>query len=46
MLSTLDIGLRIGASVLVGAMIGINREMHSKPVGVRTLGLVGLGSAR
>ncbi|HYC49279.1 MAG TPA: MgtC/SapB family protein [Burkholderiales bacterium] len=36
---------RLGAAVLIGCLIGINREVHRKPTGVRTLGLVGLGSA-
>lgn len=45
MLSTTEICLRLGAAVLAGGLVGINREMHSKPVGVRTLGLVALGSA-
>ncbi len=36
MLSTADICLRLGAAVLAGGLVGINREMHSKPVGVRT----------
>ncbi|AWN55274.1 MgtC/SapB family protein [Methylobacterium sp. 17Sr1-1] len=45
MLSTTEICLRLGAAVLAGGLVGINREMHSKPVGVRTLGLVALGAA-
>lgn len=45
MLSTADICLRLGAAVLAGGLVGLNREMHSKPVGVRTLGLVALGAA-
>ncbi|KMO11266.1 MgtC/SapB family protein [Methylobacterium platani] len=45
MLSTTDICLRLGAAVLAGGLVGLNREMHSKPVGVRTLGLVALGAA-
>ncbi|KMO44116.1 hypothetical protein VQ03_05010 [Methylobacterium tarhaniae] len=45
MLSTTDIFLRLGAAVLAGGLVGINREMHAKPVGVRTLGLVALGAA-
>src|SRR3954447_1032948 len=36
---------RLGAAVLIGAAIGLNRDLHGKPTGVRTLGLVGLGSA-
>jgi putative Mg2+ transporter-C (MgtC) family protein len=42
---TLDIALRLGAATLVGIIIGLNRDLHGKPTGVRTLGLVCLGSA-
>jgi len=41
----LDIALRLGAATLIGAVIGLNRDLHGKPTGVRTLGLVGLGAA-
>lgn len=40
-----EILLRLGAAVLVGAVIGLDRNLHGKPTGVRTLGLVSLGSA-
>jgi putative Mg2+ transporter-C (MgtC) family protein len=40
-----EILLRLGAAVLVGAAIGLDRNLHGKPTGVRTLGLVSLGSA-
>jgi putative Mg2+ transporter-C (MgtC) family protein len=40
-----EIILRLGAAMLAGALIGLNRDRHHKPAGVRTLGLVGLGSA-
>lgn len=40
-----EILLRLGASVLIGALIGLDRNLHGKPTGVRTLGLVSLGSA-
>jgi MgtC family len=33
------------AATLVGAVLGLNRDLHGKPTGVRTLGLVCLGSA-
>ena len=36
---------RLGAAVLAGAALGLNRDLHGKPTGVRTFGLVGLGSA-
>jgi putative Mg2+ transporter-C (MgtC) family protein len=41
----LDIALRLGAATLIGAAIGLNRDLHGKATGVRTLGLVGLGAA-
>jgi putative Mg2+ transporter-C (MgtC) family protein len=41
----LDIVLRLGAAVLVGMLIGINRDVADKPIGMRTLGLVALGAA-
>lgn len=41
----LDIALRLGAATLIGAGIGLNRDLHGKPTGVRTLGLVSLGAA-
>ena len=41
----LDIALRLAAATLIGAIIGLNRDLHGKPTGVRTLGLVGLSSA-
>jgi putative Mg2+ transporter-C (MgtC) family protein len=41
----LIIALRLGAATLIGAVIGLNRDLHGKPTGVRTLGLVSLGAA-
>ena len=38
--------LQLGAAALIGAVIGLNRDLHGKPTGVRTLGLVGLPEAR
>jgi putative Mg2+ transporter-C (MgtC) family protein len=40
-----DVILRLAAATLIGAAIGLNRDLHGKPIGVRTLGLVGLASA-
>jgi putative Mg2+ transporter-C (MgtC) family protein len=40
-----DILLRLGAATLAGGAIGLNRDLHGKPVGLRTLGLVGLATA-
>jgi len=36
---------RLGAAAVIGGIVGLNREMHGKPAGVRTLALVGLGAA-
>jgi putative Mg2+ transporter-C (MgtC) family protein len=44
-LDALDIAIRLGAATLVGVLLGLNRDLHRKPTGVRTLGLVCLGSA-
>jgi putative Mg2+ transporter-C (MgtC) family protein len=44
-MDTLDIALRLGAAALSGAALGLNRDLHGKPTGVRTLGLVGVGAA-
>jgi len=44
-MDTFDIALRLGVATLVGAAIGLNRDLRGKPTGVRTLGLVGLGAA-
>jgi putative Mg2+ transporter-C (MgtC) family protein len=41
----IDVALRLGAAALAGAVVGLNRDVHDKPTGVRTLGLVALGSA-
>ena len=44
-METIEIVFRLGAAVLAGSLLGLNRDLHGKPTGVRTLGLVGLGSA-
>jgi putative Mg2+ transporter-C (MgtC) family protein len=44
-MSTLEIFCRLLAATMVGGLLGLNRDLHGKPTGVRTLGLVGLGSA-
>jgi putative Mg2+ transporter-C (MgtC) family protein len=41
----LEIAIRLSAATIVGAALGLNREIHGKPTGLRTLSLVGLGSA-
>ena len=45
MLDWSDIICRLGAATAIGAIIGVNRDLHHKPSGLRTLGLVSLGAA-
>ena len=45
MLDWSEIVLRLGAATLAGGAIGLNRDLHGKPIGLRTLGLVGLATA-
>ena len=40
-----EVGTRLGAATLAGAVIGLNRDLANKPIGARTLGLVSLGAA-
>lgn len=40
----LEIIMRLTASVFVGGLIGLDRNLHGKPTGIRTLGLVSLGA--
>jgi putative Mg2+ transporter-C (MgtC) family protein len=40
-----DVIVRLGAAVIAGALIGIDREIRNKPAGLRTITLVSLGSA-
>ena len=40
-----EIVLRLGVATLAGGAIGLNRDLHGKPIGVRTLGLVSLATA-
>jgi len=41
----LEIVMRLGAATLAGGLIGLNRDLHAKPIGLKTLGLVGLATA-
>jgi putative Mg2+ transporter-C (MgtC) family protein len=45
LIETADVILRLGGAMLIGAAIGLNRDLHGKPIGMRTLGLVALASA-
>lgn len=40
-----DMALRLGAAVAAGMVIGLNRDLQNKPIGMRTLALVSLGAA-
>jgi putative Mg2+ transporter-C (MgtC) family protein len=40
-----ETALRLGAAVGAGMVIGLNRDLTQKPIGMRTLGLVALGAA-
>jgi putative Mg2+ transporter-C (MgtC) family protein len=41
----LDIALRLSVGLLLGAVVGFERELHSQPAGFRTHSVVALGSA-
>jgi len=45
-METAEIALRLGVAALTGAALGLNRDLHGKPTGVRTLALVGLAAAQ
>ena len=45
MLDWSEIVLRLGVATLAGGAIGLNRDLHGKPIGLRTLGLVSLATA-
>jgi putative Mg2+ transporter-C (MgtC) family protein len=40
-----EIALRLAAALLLGAAVGVNRELMQKPAGLRTHALVALGAA-
>ena len=44
-MTLLDATLRLGAAIVAGGAIGLNRDLRNKPAGVRTHALVALGSA-
>lgn len=41
----IDVVLRLLAATLIGGAIGLDREVHAKPAGLRTHSLVALGAA-
>jgi putative Mg2+ transporter-C (MgtC) family protein len=40
-----EIVLRLGIATLAGGLIGLDRDLRGKPIGLKTLGLVGLATA-
>jgi putative Mg2+ transporter-C (MgtC) family protein len=40
-----EIVLRLGVATLAGGLIGLDRDLHGKPIGLKTLSLVGLATA-
>ncbi|MGY8661085.1 MgtC/SapB family protein [Bradyrhizobium sp. UFLA05-109] len=40
-----EIVLRLGTATLAGCAIGLNRDLQGKPIGLKTLGIVGLSTA-
>jgi putative Mg2+ transporter-C (MgtC) family protein len=40
-----DVFFRLLAAAVAGGLVGLNRDLADKPIGVRTLGLVSLGAA-
>jgi putative Mg2+ transporter-C (MgtC) family protein len=44
-LTLFDVVIRLIAAYLVGGALGLNRDLHHKSAGVRTIGLVALASA-
>jgi putative Mg2+ transporter-C (MgtC) family protein len=40
-----ETSLRLGAAVASGMIVGLNRDLQNKPIGMRTLALVALGAA-
>lgn len=45
MLEWWEVLLRLGVATLASGAIGLNRDMHGKPIGLRTLGMVGLATS-
>lgn len=44
-LEVTEVALRLLAASVVGGLLGLNRDLEQKPIGIRTLGLVSLGAA-
>ena len=44
-MTTTDVMIRLFAALVGGSLLGLNRDLHRKPAGVRTIGIVSLASA-
>lgn len=44
-MTTFDILIRLAAAFVVGGALGLNRDLHHKAAGVRTIGLVTIAAA-
>lgn len=44
-MSTTDVAIRLLAAFVVGCALGINRDLHRKAAGIRTIGIVSLAAA-
>ena len=45
MLAPPELAARLGLATLIGALVGLNRDLHDKPAGLRTHALTALGAA-
>lgn len=45
MLDLSEVALRLGSAAAIGIIIGLNRDLADKPIGMRTLALVTLGAS-
>jgi len=45
MLPPIEMAARLGLATLIGALVGLNRDLHDKPAGLRTHALMALGAA-
>ena len=45
MLDWTEITLRLSIATLAGGVIGLNRDLHGKPIGLKTLAVVSLATA-
>jgi putative Mg2+ transporter-C (MgtC) family protein len=45
MIEPREVFIRLGGAVALAGVLGVNRDLHHKPAGLRTHGLVALGAA-